>query len=90
MRRRGFVKRVKSFVSFFRILISDAARVVQLAAHPFHNIRVASWNPARVNFSFLLLAREIYAHIVNTAVRAVVRSHGKAAPLGVLCLRVGI
>ena len=26
---------------------------------------------------------------VNTAVRAVVRSPGKAAPLGVLCLRVG-
>ena len=26
---------------------------------------------------------------VNTAVRAVVRSPGKAAPLGLLCLRVG-
>ena len=26
---------------------------------------------------------------VNTAVRAVVRSPGKAAPLGVLCLRAG-
>ena len=25
----------------------------------------------------------------NTAVRAVVRSPGKAAPLGVLCMRVG-
>ena len=27
--------------------------------------------------------------LVNTAIRAVVRSPGKAAPLGVLCLRVG-
>ena len=46
------------------------------------------------HFSFLLLARDInYMQMpVNTAVRAVVRSPGKAAPAappGVLCLRVG-
>ena len=40
--------------------------------------------------SFLLLAREIYAHTSEHSRRAVVRSPGKAAPLGVLCLRVGV
>ena len=35
--------------------------MVQLVAHSFHNLRVASSNPARVTSRFLLLAREINA-----------------------------
>ena len=61
----------------------------QLVAHSFHNLRVASSNPARAT-SRLFFWQGRFMHIpVNTAVRAVVHSPDKAAPLGVLCLREG-
>ena len=63
--------------------------MAQLVAHSFHNLRVASSNPARVTSCFLFWQGSFIHMPVNTAVRAVVRSPGKAAPLGVLCLRVG-
>ena len=68
---------------------SFAARVAaQLVAHSFRNLRVASSNPARVTSRFFFLQGRFMHMPVNTAVRAVVRSPGKAAPLGLLCLRV--
>ena len=66
-----------------------AARVVQLEVHSFHNRRVASSNPTRVISRFFFWQGRSMHMPVNTAVRAVVRSPGKAVPLGVLCLRVG-
>ena len=62
--------------------------VAQLVAHSFHNFRAASSNPARVTSRFFFWQGRFMHMPVNTAVRAVVRSHGKAVPLGVLCLRV--
>ena len=64
-----------------------AARVVQLVAHLFHNLRVASSNPARVSSRFFFWQGRFVHMPVNAAVHAVVRSPGKAAPLGVFCLR---
>ena len=46
-------------------------------------------NPARVTSRFFFLQGRFMHMPVNTAVRAVARPPGKAAPLGVLCLRVG-
>ena len=63
--------------------------MVQLGAHSFHNLRVASSNPARVTSRFFLWQGRFIHMPVNTAVHAVVRSPGKAVPLGVLFLRVG-
>ena len=63
--------------------------VVQLVAHSFYNLRVANSNPARAAFRFFFEQGRFMHMSVNTAVRVVVRSPGKAAPLGVLCLRVG-
>ena len=57
--------------------------------HLFHNLRVASSNPARVTSRFFFWQGRFRHMPVNTTVRAVVRSPGRAAPLGVLCLRVG-
>ena len=55
----------------------------------FHNLRIESSNPARITSRFFFWQGR-YMHMpVNTAVRAVVRSPDKAAPLGVLCLRAG-
>ena len=62
--------------------------MVQLVAHSFHNLRVASSNPARVTSRFFFWQGRFMHMPVNTAVRAVVRSPDKAAPLGVLYLRV--
>ena len=64
-------------------------RVVQLVAHSFHNLRVASSNPARVASPFFFWQGKFMHMPVNTAVRMVVHSPGKAVPLGVLYLRVG-
>ena len=63
--------------------------MVQLVAYSSHNLRIASSNPDRVTSRFFFW-QGTYMHMpVNTAVRAVVRSPGKAAPLGVLGMRVG-
>ena len=67
-----------------------AACVVQLVAHSFHILRVASSIESRSShFSFLLLARKIIANASEHSRSAAVHSPGKVAPLGVLCLRVG-
>ena len=71
------------------IIWNCAACVVQLEAHSFHNLRIASSNPARVASRFFFWQGRLIHTPVNTAVRTVVRLPGKAAPLRVLCLRVG-
>ena len=61
--------------------------VVQLVAHSFSNLRVASSNPARVTSRFFFWVGRFMHMPVNTAVRAVVRSPGKVAPLGARACR---
>ena len=46
-------------------------RVAQLIAHSFHNLRVASSNPARVTSRFFFRRGRFMHMPVNTAVRAV-------------------
>ena len=58
------------------------ARVVQLVAQSLHILSIASSNPARVTSRPFFWKGRLMHTPVNTAVRAVVRSPGKAAPLG--------
>ena len=64
-------------------------RVVQLVAHSFRSVTVGCSNPARFTSRLFFWQGGLMHMPVNTAVRAVVRSSGEAAPLEVLCLRVG-
>ena len=55
----------------------------------FINEEVASSNSARVTSGFFFWQRRFMHMPVNAAFREVIRSPGKAAPLEVLCFRVG-
>ena len=92
-RRRAHSNPILSYwidASFHSFLIRTAERVVQLVTRSFHNLRVASSNPNQVTSRFFFCQGRFCGNASerNAAVRAVVRSPGKAAPLGVLCLRV--